>query len=361
MSAMKIYSKLLALCVLYPTVWGANAFIVQVPKVLTLKGHAEQQSKGALSPPFSYLGSLEGSEGSEKPESPNAISKALNRTTSEKPASGGPYGAVSERPSSSIPKAPARNAPKASFADEKDTNIWDMVSPVLIQGSSLKTWTFASSAIERAQVLLKTEGRPLNADVELWQGPDNTPQKMVVYSEDGSLRPFSAVIETPGSNNAICIRNTAHMELPLSACVEADVGAGLGVVTRKLSEMSTPKILQGGAVRTYPFDPTVASVQLLLKTDMRPLNARIELLQGPNNIKQVIDVYCEDGRLRQFYAVMETPGSGNVVRIVNTATVEFPLSVSVEPYLMEPGSDMSISSSGRQDGGIDGYFILDGQ
>jgi hypothetical protein len=176
--------------------------------------------------------------------------------------------------------------------------------------------------------MLKTEGRPLNANVELWQGPDNTPQKMGVYIEDGSLRPFNCIIKTPRAQNAIAVRNTGNLEFPLAASVEADVD---GAYDEELA-LATGKILQGGAVATTPFNPSVASVQIVLKTDGRPLNARIELLQGPNNNKQILEVYTEDGMERPFIAIIKTPGAGNVVRIVNTATMEFPITSSVEPY-----------------------------
>jgi len=196
----------------------------------------------------------------------------------------------------------------------------------LVQGGSLRTWSFRSPAVEQVQVVLSTEGRPLDADIELWHGPDNTPCKMRVYVENGQLRPFSAVIETPRGPNTIAIRNIGQMEFPIAANVIADQ------VDQPSPEcLSSSMTIQGGALRTYPFDPSVESVQVLLKTDGRPLNARIELLQGPNNNKQVIELYTEDGLDRPFFCVLETPGSGNVVRIVNTAPVEFPMSASVVP------------------------------
>jgi hypothetical protein len=102
----------------------------------------------------------------------------------------------------------------------------------------------------------------------------------------------------------------------------------------KLDRLSsaTPKLVQGGAVLTVPIPADTNSVQLLLQTQGRPLSARIELLSGPNNVKQVMEVYCEDGQMRPFYSIVQTPGIGNVIRIVNTATVEFPLTAVVEGW-----------------------------
>jgi len=150
--------------------------------------------------------------------------------------------------------------------------IWDNSSPVIVQGGSLRTWSFANPAIESVQVLLKTEGRPLDADVELWQGPDNTPHKMRVYVEDGALRTFNAVIGTPRGPNTVAIRNIGQLEFPLDAVVRPDRDDGLAAGIASVATRS--ETIQGGALRTYPFNPTVDSVAIILKTDGRPLNAR---------------------------------------------------------------------------------------
>jgi len=222
----------------------------------------------------------------------------------------------------------------------------DLDSIVLIQGGSLKTWSYASTAVDRVQVVLTTEGRPLDADVELWQGPDNTPCKMRVYSEDGSTRPFNCVIETPRGPNTVAIRNIGQIEFPLGAEITAND------TEEPIADFrATSMTVQGGALRTYPFDPSVESVEITLKTDGRPLNSRIELLQGPNNNKQVIELYTEDGLDRPFFCILETMGSGNVVRVVNTAPVEFPLTASVQPHII----DDTISGTEAVIGGDSGW------
>lgn len=117
------------------------------------------------------------------------------------------------------------------------------------------------------------------------------------------------------------------------------IGGNGGLVGPLLDLMSESRghKLQGGAVATFPFPPSVESVAIILNTDGNPLNARIELLQGPNNKKQAMDIYSDNGWTRPLLVVVETPGRGNVVRIVNTSPVEFPLSASVQPYLIEEG------------------------
>lgn len=89
--------------------------------------------------------------------------------------------------------------------------------------------------------------------------------------------------------------------------------------------------VQGGATRTYPFDPSVNCVEVVLKTAGCPLHARIELMQGPDHNKQVVEIYSENGFHRPLFVLLETPGSGNVVRIINTAPMEFPMAASAVP------------------------------
>jgi hypothetical protein len=318
---MKFCAHILALAAVLP---AAGAFTLKAPVSQTVALNAASD--------YSYLGNLNTSAPGSNPAS-------VPRPSGVESSSIAPIG-------SQTPGAMARSSGRPITTQE----LVDSITPVTVQGGTLRTCSF-SEACDRVSVLLKTNGRPLNANVELWQGPDNTPQKMSVYLEDGSLRPFRATIESPGSSNAIAIRNTGQMEFPLTAGLEVDMSGPDGGPGAILLDNSEWRTVQGGAVYTTPFPPSVQSVQVMLKSDGRPLNARLELLQGPNNNKQVMEIYSEDGRERPFYVVIDTPGSGNVVRIVNTATVEFPLSAAIESYIVDdrafsgPGGDADMTWS----------------
>jgi len=348
---MKLSAALLSLFALE----SANGFMFQGPKSLSFN---PQQTKGAvtLNDTNDYLGRLKTTEQktavvngyqtntpntsqtekeleqrlSKLAQTERALEQRLAKLSQTERALEQRL-ASADRTARSV--GPMSNAQVAFGQNMKSIeNIWETSTPTTVQGGSLRTWSYANPAVNRVYVLLKTDGRPLDADVELWQGPDNTPNKMKVYVEDGAKRTFSAFIDTPRSPNTICIKNTGHLEFPLYACVGPDKEAGDACLAA--TRVVKPEVIQGGALRTYPFEPEVDSVAVLIKTDGRPLNARIELLQGPNNNKQVLELYTEDGLDRPFMAVVQTPGSGNVVRVVNTAPVEFPMYATVAAYEM---------------------------
>ncbi|KAL3942938.1 MAG: hypothetical protein SGBAC_002966 [Bacillariaceae sp.] len=205
---------------------------------------------------------------------------------------------------------------------------WDQSSSILVHGETLRTSSLPVP-VNNIHMMLKSDGRPIVAKYELWMGPDYTPWILQAYSEDGITRPVNAMIATPKRENTIAIRNTANMEFPFEVCMKID--NGLGEVRNKITEVGKTQIIQGGALRSYPLPEQVESCQILLKTDGRHLKAKVELLQGPNNVKQAFEVYASDGSYRPLHVVLDTPGSGNMVRIINKLTMEYPILATVVP------------------------------
>eukprot|EP00957_Ditylum_brightwellii_P170986 13016224-Ditylum_brightwellii.AAC.1 len=149
------------------------------------------------------------------------------------------------------------NAQKSMNALKRIQDIWDKLpQPIPIQGGgTIKTCSFYNT-VNRVDLYLKTDGRPLDANIDLWNGPSHAPQKMSIHVEDGSIRPFHCVVQTPGTGNSIAIQNTANMEFPLSACITAELdesgdssssnrGNSNNNPAKKLSNNGIRKIIQG--------------------------------------------------------------------------------------------------------------------
>lgn len=240
--------------------------------------------------------------------------------------------------------------------------------PYQVQGDSLRTWSGAGHPSEYSEVWMESDGRPIEADVELWQGPGYTPRKMRVYSQDGQLRPFRTGMHNAGGR-AFAVRNRGPIEFPLAANVAGGMPTYNGQPEspyaydhrqsrqQQHQGQSASRNIQGGASWSFPFDATVDSVEVHIMTEGRDLNAKIEVLQGPNNVMQSIEIEEDDGYLRPFSGVFETLGVGTVIRIVNTGPIEFPISAEIVPHRsmrmyhdrrpsMGGGSDM-MSSRGR--------------
>lgn len=201
-----------------------------------------------------------------------------------------------------------------------------------IQGKSLRTWRVSSfPRRERGEVFVESDSRPIDADVELWNGPDNTPYKLKIYSEGGRSRPFLGVVSLPPSLLPTCsvaIKNEGEMEFPIRAGVSQE---GRIAYPSKRCVDSLKRLQGGGSAMSFPFPHDVESVQVLLETEGKPLCARVEVLQGPTNVKQAVEVYTEEGYLLPLFCILRTPGRGSVLRVINTSPVEFPLYCSVVP------------------------------
>ncbi|KAL3911958.1 MAG: hypothetical protein SGARI_001392 [Bacillariaceae sp.] len=241
------------------------------------------------------------------------------------------------------PKAPS---PEDSD-DDLPIHIWDTSVAATLEGGALKTYNILQPEVEHVQLCLKNQGTPLNAKADVFCSGGHAPMQLAVYSDNGATHPFSGIICTPFlMNHSIGVKNSGKQsEHPLSTAVVADMehlynGVGessLGKLADNLLQFATVRRIHGGDSEAFCFHKPVESVQVLLRTDGRPCQARIELTSGRDGetIQQVVEVYTEDGLSRPFFAVLDTPDLSNLVRVVNVGDEAFPISACVEPYMVD--------------------------
>jgi hypothetical protein len=228
-------------------------------------------------------------------------------------------------------------APRAASAQMADAALWDMkeISPdgslvQRVQGQTRKTWKFNDYSKDRVQVAVGSEGRPVKADIQLWLGPDWTPFSLKAYSEDGNSRPIQTLIGTRNKAAMIEVRNMGEYEFPFDAASNYAKGE-MAAIPSELPATVQGERVQGGALCSFPVDPDVEQVEVLLNTDGKQLNARVELLNAPNNPKQTFEVFTNNGELNSLCVCFKTPDPGNTIRIVNLAPVEFPAYAHINP------------------------------
>lgn len=206
-----------------------------------------------------------------------------------------------------------------------------------VQGHSQATFVNPIGGMPSSQtnVELGSDGRPVHATVEHWSGPDYSPAGMELYSEDGYAHPWIAQFRTAPHDSAgvTQVRNVGPMEFPLSASVTTAMpGQAIGDQTTTLTP---PKTVDGGALQTFMFDHSTNSVYIEIFSQGRPINARVELWQGPSATKQLGRIYADDGNMRPWSAVIPLntgySGGGGSICVFNEGPMEYPITVRCDP------------------------------
>ena len=215
-----------------------------------------------------------------------------------------------------------------------------------IQGNTRRTFK-PNYESEVSEIVMETGGRPLNAEFELWDGPNNTPTKMKVYSEDGNTRPFVARVRTPNSRsgrNVMSFKNSGRLETPFSG--------GVGPVRprdpyapaplERMGYNNFPEgddyidtsfmvTIQGNSLKTWTLENDVESVEVIIVSDGNPMYTNVELWGADGHNKQIAEIYNDDGYNRPFSAIVETPGTANTICVKNTGPIEYPVRAKVVP------------------------------
>lgn len=300
---MNIHSKVLALCIC--NVWSAGAFFVPASKTdrVALRSYERTWDEDVRVGERVRMNGPETERNYPVLSDRNRGSSNLIRGPEDRSYGGIEYGRQYDRPRSS-----------------------------LVQGNSRSTYNNPYN--DPVEVSLETDGRPLDGEFEVWDGPGNTPTRMKVYSEDGRKHPFRAMVQNPRrGSSTMSFRNSGPLEFPMAADVESPMPG-------RWNTYSSPgKTVQGGALKTWSLDHSVGSVQITIESNGLPVMATVELWGISGHNKQIAEIYNDNGLSRPFTAIIETPGSHNTIAIRNKGPMSYPLTASVDTHTVAINGD----------------------
>ena len=167
----------------------------------------------------------------------------------------------------------------------------------------------------------------------------------------------------PGTKT-LKISTTGSHEFPLEFGAEvpnANRMKDTWAATQKVFDVNPKVTIQGGSteggggcVRYFNIPDDVETTQLVLwsrDVGKRTVKCKIEVLQGPNSVRQLYDLHC-GGSTQPYHAIIPTPGPGWTIRIMAVNYMEFPFEAVVEPYEKQAygsldGSEMNFNDNGQ--------------
>lgn len=220
----------------------------------------------------------------------------------------------------------------------------DFPAEMIQGGKTVKTFPLRPG-IERVQLLFKTNGRPLKCKASLWMGPLRQTHNCEMNIEDGCKTPFRYTLKFKPVGQVLRIETSDSQQLPVMAAVHipsAERQEELRLNTEAVWAGAEKTIVQGGsteggggAIRTWEIPTNVESVQFLSwakDVGAKSFKMKIELIQGPNCVKQDFFLQCGGGS-QPYHAIFETPGAGWQIRIQNKKFLEDGLyQCAVVPY-----------------------------
>merc|ERR1719265_2287600 len=109
---------------------------------------------------------------------------------------------------------------------------------------------------------------------------------------------------------------------------------------------------KGGAIRSFDIPPTWEKTQIYVSSKdvgKKSFKTNIEVLQGPNNAKQFLNLRC-GGSTQPYHAVIDTPGPGWMIRCNSKKFIEDGLfEIAIAPYgkVLDSAPDSVVMGGGN--------------